>query len=108
MHPLILYDANKPGELEKTEIFGKKILELCVQSGGTITGEHGVGVEKLDAMCVQFNPKELSQFLAIKHAFDASGLLNPGKAVPTLHRCAELGGMHVHDGQLPHPELDRF
>jgi len=108
MHPLILYDANKKGELEQTELFGKKILELCVQVGGTITGEHGVGVEKLDAMCVQFNPKELNQFFAIKEAFDAQGLLNPGKAVPTLHRCAELGGMHVHAGQLPHPELDRF
>ncbi|MDX8381087.1 MAG: FAD-linked oxidase C-terminal domain-containing protein [Ghiorsea sp.] len=108
MHPLILYDANKKGELEQTEMFGKKILELCVQVGGTITGEHGVGVEKLDAMCVQFSPEELSQFFAIKDAFDADRLLNPGKAVPTLHRCAELGGMHVHDGQLPHPELDRF
>ena len=108
MHPLILYDANKAGELKKTEAFGQKILELCVQVGGTITGEHGVGVEKLDAMCVQFGAAELSQFLAIKDAFDADGLLNPGKAVPSLHRCAELGRMHVHNGQLPHPELERF
>jgi len=108
MHPLILYDANKTGELEKTEAFGKKILELCVEVGGTITGEHGVGVEKLDSMCVQFGAAELSQFLAIKAAFDPEGLLNPGKAVPTLHRCAELGRMHVHNGQLPHPELERF
>jgi len=108
MHPLILYDANKAGELERTEVFGKKILELCVQVGGTITGEHGVGVEKLDSMCVQFAEDELRQFHGIKDAFDAEGLLNPGKAVPTLHRCAELGRMHVHNGQLPHPELDRF
>ncbi len=108
MHPLILYDANKPGELEKTEAFGKKILELCVHVGGTITGEHGVGVEKLDAMCVQFGAAELQQFFAVKKAFDETGLLNPGKAVPTLHRCAELGRMHVHNGQLPHPELERF
>ncbi|MDQ6981294.1 MAG: FAD-linked oxidase C-terminal domain-containing protein [Ghiorsea sp.] len=108
MHPLILYDANKAGELERTEVFGKKILELCVQVGGTITGEHGVGVEKLDSMCVQFADGELRQFHGIKDAFDAEGLLNPGKAVPTLHRCAELGRMHVHNGQLPHPELDRF
>ncbi len=108
MHPLILYDANKPGELEQTEEFGKKILELCVQVGGTITGEHGVGVEKLDSMCVQFGKLELSQFLAMKDVFDDEGLLNPGKAVPTLHRCAELGRMHVHNGQLPHPELERF
>ncbi|HID37379.1 MAG TPA: FAD-binding oxidoreductase, partial [Ghiorsea sp.] len=108
MHPLILYDANKPGELEETEEFGRKILELCVQVGGTITGEHGVGVEKLDSMCVQFGKLELTQFLAIKDVFDDEGLLNPGKAVPTLHRCAELGRMHVHNGELPHPELERF
>ncbi|MDQ7002817.1 MAG: FAD-linked oxidase C-terminal domain-containing protein [Ghiorsea sp.] len=108
MHPLILYDANKTGELEETEDFGRKILELCVKVGGTITGEHGVGVEKLDSMCVQFGALELSQFHGIKDAFDAEGLLNPGKAVPTLHRCAELGRMHVHNGELPHPELERF
>jgi len=108
MHPLILYDANKPGELEQTEAFGKKILALCVEVGGSITGEHGVGVEKLDSMCVQFKQHELEQFFAVKHAFDPDKLLNPGKAIPTLHRCAELGRMHVHDGQLPHPELERF
>jgi len=108
MHPLILYDANKPGELERTEAFGEKILELCVKSGGSITGEHGVGIEKLDSMCLQFGALELTQFFAIKDAFDPDRLLNPGKAVPTLHRCAELGRMHVHDGVLPHPELERF
>ena len=108
LHPLILYDANKPGELERTEAFGGKILELCVQVGGTITGEHGVGMEKINQMCVQFQPLELQQFHAVKAAFDSDGLLNPGKAVPTLHRCAELGAMHVHGGELPFPELDRF
>ena len=108
LHPLILYDANKPGELERTEEFGGRILELCVEVGGTITGEHGVGMEKIDQMCVQFNSLELSQFHAVKDAFDPKGLLNPGKAVPTLHRCAELGAMHVHHGELPFPELDRF
>ena len=108
LHPLILYDANVPGELERTEEFGGRILELCVEVGGTITGEHGVGVEKIDQMCVQFPAAELTQFHAVKAAFDPLGLLNPGKAVPTLHRCAELGRMHVHAGQLPHPELERF
>jgi glycolate oxidase len=108
LHPLILYDANNPGELEKAEAFGGKILEACVEAGGTITGEHGVGMEKIDQMCVQFASAELEQFHAVKHAFDAKGLLNPGKAVPTLHRCAELGAMHVHKGQLPFPELERF
>jgi len=108
LHPLILYDANRPGELERTEAFGAKILELCVQVGGTITGEHGVGVEKINQMCVQFPGPELQQFHAVKHAFDPDGLLNPGKAVPTLHRCAELGAMHVHGGALPFPELERF
>lgn len=108
LHPLILYDANKPGELERTEEFGGRILELCVEVGGTITGEHGVGIEKIGQMCVQFKPLELAQFHAIKAAFDPDGLLNPGKAVPTLHRCAEFGAMHVHHGQLPHPELERF
>ena len=108
LHPLILYDANKPGELERTEIFGGKILELCVEVGGTITGEHGVGMEKIDQMCVQFRPAELQQFHAVKAAFDPQGLLNPGKAVPTLHRCAEFGAMHVHQGKLAHPELERF
>jgi glycolate oxidase len=108
LHPLILYDANKPGELERTEAFGARILELCVSVGGTITGEHGVGVEKIDQMCTQFDAAELTQFHAVKQAFDPDGLLNPGKAVPTLARCAEYGRMHVHGGQLPFPDLERF
>jgi len=108
LHPLILYDANIPGELQRTEEFGGKILELCVDVGGSITGEHGVGVEKINQMCVQFGTMELSQFHRIKNAFDKKGLLNPGKAVPTLHRCAEFGAMHVHHGELSHPELERF
>ncbi|MEJ6659541.1 MAG: FAD-linked oxidase C-terminal domain-containing protein [Candidatus Thioglobus sp.] len=108
LHPLILYDANIPGELERTEEFGTEILRLSVDMGGSITGEHGVGVEKLDAMCHQFNDKELEIFHQIKAVFDPELLLNPGKAIPELHRCAELGAMHVHHGQLPHPELERF
>jgi glycolate oxidase len=108
LHPLILYDANLPGELERTEELGGKILELCVAVGGTITGEHGVGLEKINQMCVQFNADELTQFHAVKQAFDPHGLLNPGKAIPTLHRCAEFGALHVHHGRLPHPELERF
>ena len=108
LHPLILYDANILGELETTEKFGADILKLCVEVGGTITGEHGVGHEKIDQMCVQFSAEELTQFFAVKSAFDPDSLLNPGKAIPTLHRCAELGGMHVHNGELPHPELPRF
>ncbi len=108
LHPLILYDANQNGELEKAETLGGKILELCIEMGGTITGEHGVGVEKLREMCVQFSAEELEQFHAVKHAFDESGLLNPGKAIPTLQRCAEFGAMHVHHNQLPFPELERF
>jgi glycolate oxidase len=108
LHPLILYDAGKAGELHRAEQLGGRILELCVEVGGTITGEHGVGVEKLDHMCVQFAPLELAQFHAVKAAFDPDDLLNPGKAVPSLHRCAELGAMHVHGGQLAHPELERF
>ncbi|WP_020396548.1 glycolate oxidase subunit GlcD [Thiolinea disciformis] len=108
LHPLILFDANKTGELERAEAFGGKILELCVEVGGTITGEHGVGMEKINQMCVQFNSLELTQFHAVKAAFDPQGLLNPEKAVPTLHRCAEFGAMHVHHGQLSHPELERF
>jgi glycolate oxidase len=108
LHPLILYDANIPGELEKTEEFGTEILRLSVDMGGSITGEHGVGVEKLDAMCHQFNDKELEIFHQIKAVFDPELLLNPGKAIPELHRCAELGAMHVHHGQLSHPELERF
>ena len=108
LHPLILYDANQPGELERTEAFGAEILELCLEVGGTITGEHGVGVEKINSMCVQFTPAELETFHRIKQAFDEPGLLNPGKAVPTLHRCAEFGKMHVHAGQEKFPELPRF
>ncbi len=108
LHPLILYDANIPGELERTEEFGTEILRLSVDMGGSITGEHGVGIEKLDAMCHQFNDKELEIFHQIKAVFDPELLLNPGKAIPELHRCAELGAMHVHHGQLPHPELERF
>ena len=108
LHPLILYDANIEGELETAEHFGGAILELCVAVGGTVTGEHGVGTEKLNQMCVQFETAELTQFHALKAAFDPHGLLNPGKAVPTLHRCAEFGAMHVHKGELPFPELPRF
>ncbi len=108
LHPLILFDANKPGELERTEEFGGKILDLCLAVGGTITGEHGVGIEKIGHMCSQFAAPELAQFHAIKHAFDAHGLLNPGKAIPTLQRCAEFGAMHVHNGKLSFPELERF
>ncbi|HSP01515.1 MAG TPA: FAD-linked oxidase C-terminal domain-containing protein, partial [Thioalkalivibrio sp.] len=108
LHPLILFDANIEGQLEKAEELGGKILELCVEVGGTITGEHGVGVEKLNQMCVQFSAEELTQFHAIKEAFDPEGLLHPGKAVPTLHRCAEFGAMHVHLGELRFPELPRF
>lgn len=108
LHPLILYDANQPGELARAEQLGAKILALCVAVGGTITGEHGVGVEKIDQMCLQFSTAELQQFHALKSAFDPKGLLNPGKAIPTLHRCAEFGALHVHHGKLPFPELERF
>jgi len=108
LHPLIMFDANKTGELKRTEELGSRILKLCVEVGGTITGEHGVGVEKINEMCVQFDSNTLTQFHAIKAAFDPVGLLNPGKAVPTLHRCAEFGAMHVHHGNLPFPELERF
>jgi len=108
LHPLILFDANLPGDKERTLAFGDRILELCIEVGGTITGEHGVGVEKLGGMCAQFSTAELARFLAIKRAFDEHGLLNPGKGVPTLARCAEFGRMHVHAGELSHPELPRF
>jgi len=108
LHPLILFDANQPGELERAEAFGVRILELCVAVGGSITGEHGVGREKLNQMCVQFGPDQLRVFHAVKAAFDTRGLLNPGKNVPTLARCAEYGRMHVHRGALPFPHLDRF
>ena len=108
LHPLILFDANIPDEVARAEAFGGAILELCLRHGGSITGEHGVGVEKLNHMCLQFGAHELGIFHGVKHAFDATGLLNPGKAVPTLHRCAEFGRLHVHAGQIPHPELPRF
>ncbi len=108
LHPLILYDANREGELEQAENLGAEILSMCIAAGGTVTGEHGVGMEKIDSMCEQFTPAELEQFHAIKSAFDPVGLLNPGKAVPTLHRCAELGAMHVHKGRLPFPDIPRF
>ena len=108
IHPCIFYDANVPGDLAKTEEFGGKILELCVQMGGTITGEHGVGIEKLRQMCVQFRAPEIAAFHDVKRAFDPTGILNPGKAVPTLKRCAEWGGMHVRGGVLPRPDIPRF
>ncbi len=108
LHPLILFDANIDGELERTEELGAKILELCVEVGGTITGEHGVGMEKINQMCVQFESDEITQFHAIKNAFDPNALLNPGKAIPTLNRCAEYGALHVHHGELPHADIERF
>jgi glycolate oxidase len=108
LHPLILYDANNPGEFEKTEEVGSKILQLCIEQGGTITGEHGVGVEKLAEMCIQFSDQERNQFHAVRQAFDPNCILNPGKAIPTLARCAEHNAMHVHNGKLPFPELERF
>jgi glycolate oxidase len=108
LHPLILYDANKPGELETAEAFGADILRLCVAVGGVLTGEHGVGVEKRDLMGEMFNETDLAQQERLKCAFDSEGLLNPGKVFPVLHRCAELGRMHVSAGKLPHPELPRF
>lgn len=108
LHPLILYDANREGELARAEALGTRILELCISVGGTITGEHGVGMEKLNAMCSQFPEAELKQFHALKAAFDERGLLNPGKAIPSLPRCAEFGAMHVHHGKLPHADLERF
>ena len=108
MHPLILFDANQPGEFERAEAFGAAILALCVEVGGTITGEHGVGMEKINSMCVQFGRKELDAFFDVKRAFDAPMLLNPDKAIPTPHRCAEFGKMHVHGGELPFPDLPRF
>jgi glycolate oxidase len=109
LHPLIMFDANIPGELQRAEDFGAEILELCVEVGGTITGEHGVGVEKINQMCVQFSPKEITRMHEIKHAFDEHALLNPGKAVPTLHRCAEFGKMKVSQGKpMPFADLPRF
>jgi glycolate oxidase len=108
LHPLILFDANNPDELHRTELFAGEVLEKCVEVGGTITGEHGVGIEKINQMCTQFRPDELELFREVKRAFDPAGLLNPGKAVPTLARCAEYGRMRVGGGKLPHPELPRF
>jgi len=108
LNPLILFDAHEPGEWERAERFGTEILELCVQLGGTITGEHGVGIEKINSMCVQFADAERNAFFAVKAAFDEHGLLNPGKAIPTLHRCAEYGRMRVHRGELPFVDLPRF
>ena len=108
LHPLILFDANVAGEWQRADRFGADILELCVQLGGTITGEHGVGIEKINSMCVQFTPAERTAFFSVKTAFDAHGLLNPGKAIPTLHRCAEYGRQHVRGGQLPFADLPRF
>lgn len=108
LHPLILYDANQPGELEKAEAFGARILEICIESGGSLTGEHGVGIEKLNQMCLQFSDAERTLFHAIKTAFDPQSLLNPGKAIPELHRCAEFGAMHVHQGVEKFPEIPRF
>jgi glycolate oxidase len=108
LHPLILYDANAPGELEKAEAFGADILRLCVEVGGVLTGEHGVGVEKRDLMPVMFSETDLQQQQRLKCAFDPKGLMNPGKVFPTLHRCAELGRMHVSAGKLPFPDIPRF
>ena len=108
LHPLILYDASKPGETERAEEFGADILRLCVEVGGVLTGEHGVGVEKRDLMGTMFDEADLAQQQRLKCAFDPDGLLNPGKVFPVLHRCAELGRMHVRRGELPFPELPRF
>jgi glycolate oxidase len=108
LHPLIMYDANKPGDLETVEAFGAEILKLCVEVGGVLTGEHGVGVEKRDLMPVMFNDEDLKTQQRVKCAFDPDSRLNPGKMFPTSHRCAELGGMHVHKGQLPFPDIPRF
>ena len=108
LHPLVMFDANDDDQLHRAEQYGAAILELCVEVGGTITGEHGVGIEKINQMCVQFRTAELNTFHSIKHAFDEHGLLNPGKAVPTLQRCAEFGAMHVHRGEEKFPDLPRF
>ena len=108
LHPLIFYDANNEGELEKTEELGSKILQLCIQCGGTVTGEHGVGIEKIGEMCIQFDEPERNQFHAVRECFDPLRIMNPGKAIPTLARCAEFNSMHVHHGEVPFPELDRF
>jgi len=108
LHPLILFDANDPDQLRRCELFGADILETSVAMGGTVTGEHGVGVEKLSSMCVQFSAAENAQMFAVKRAFDPQGLLNPGKVIPTLQRCAEYGKELVRGGQVKHPDLPRF
>jgi glycolate oxidase len=108
LHPLVLFDANDPDELHRCELFGADILETSVAMGGTVSGEHGVGVEKLNSMCVQFTGAENEQMFGVKRAFDPAGLLNPGKVIPTLQRCAEYGKQVVRGGQLPHPDLPRF
>jgi glycolate oxidase len=108
LHPLILFDANDRDQFRRCELFGAEILEASLKLGGTVTGEHGVGVEKLNSMCVQFSSAELEQFAAVKRAFDPAGMLNPGKVIPTLARCAEYGKMHVHRGMMPFPELPRY
>jgi glycolate oxidase len=108
LHPLILYDANKEGELDRAEAFGADILKLCVEVGGVLTGEHGVGVEKRDLMPAMFTEIDLNQQQRLKCAFDAEGLLNPGKVFPKLHRCAELGRLHVHAGKVAFPDIPRF
>jgi glycolate oxidase len=108
LHPLILYDANDPDQLHRCELFGADILETSVRMGGTVTGEHGVGIEKLSSMCVQFSPEEREQMMALKRAFDSRGLLNPGKVIPTLNRCAEYGKMHVKRGLMPFADIPRF
>lgn len=108
LHPLIMFDDANPGEAERVRQFGSDIMKLCLEAGGTITGEHGVGVEKIDEMCAQFDAPELETFHGVKRAFDESGFLNPGKAVPTLNRCAEFGAMHVRRGEEKFPDLPRF
>jgi glycolate oxidase len=108
LHPLILYDANEPGELDSAERFGAEILKLCVEVGGVLTGEHGVGVEKRDLMGVMFTEADLKQQQRVKCAFDPQSLLNPGKVFPVLHRCAELGRIHIHGGKTRFPDLPRF
>ena len=108
LHPLILFDANDSDQLHRAEAFGAEILDLSVAMGGTVTGEHGVGVEKLSSMCVQFSPAERERMSAVKRAFDPAGLLNPGKVIPTLARCAEYGKMHVKRGLVAFPDLPRF
>jgi glycolate oxidase len=108
LHPLILFDANDPGSVERAEAFGADILELCIAVGGTVTGEHGVGIEKINQLCLQFDAPTREAFFGVRRAFDPHGLLNPGKAIPTLHRCAEFGRLHVHQGRIPFPTLPRF